>query len=1796
MGGQDTVVISSAAQHSSDFWSHAVTLLDCFLLLVARVAMAAVFDAEEFCLRCRAVILAHLCGHYRDDPQGFTLSCFLELFETGCNSGVSSPRSLDAPWWQSIIERASSLETSLSDLISSPQSRTGCSPRPLYLETINHLQNAMATRHQAQLFPHGRDPAVNPVVTVTEQRLAIITQTQTLLSTLTATLTVTPAPVTSTATVLSTTTSTTTATSLATVTVNLLVSFRPIDICKGTMLTQTLPAQTLTATLPAVTQYITQTITATSVSISTSLSIQTLPAVVQVTTTTTTSIPPAITITSTSTPPAVVQLITTTTTVTSTPPALVQLVTTTTTSIPPAIVQLITSTATITSIPPAVVQLVTTTTTSIPPAVTLTSTSTLPVGGFITRSLVQRKRSCWTCGFSALKKVYELKKSTETSEDCTIRSLRRINVASRFEFFFETEPASSCVYDELITITTTSIPLASTLTATVTETQPPILFTTITSELRISTATEVQITTLTLPQQTVLSTLSTTSYVPHPDLGLWTLDFGSPESYLDLGFSHILRRALQFAVQERITLTELTTLTEISTRPAVTISLTDTVITTETLPAETVTFNGTIYITPPPVTVTEDRTLQVTQTLDPFTITRENTIQVTETLPAETVTFNGTIYVTPSPVIVTVDNTVRETTTLEPSTIFQTVDNTIRITETLPASTVTFNGTIYVTPPPVTVVENSIIRTTETLAPSTVTLDPSTVLVTPSPVTVTLEASTTTLENTLFTTLTVTQISIVTTVQDSAIRTTEFSCRDTTVYQTTTLQTAFVNGTTVTRTASEMVQITLPPVTTTSLSTIVAVSTILLKSTVIDRIPTTLYATKTLVENSIITSTTTELISFTSTYTSFVDAEEVVTSTTTLIRPTTYTEFKTVSFGMNEYIYDTTTLFETFTDTSLILGTTTEFRTVCSPVPTTIVEYRTVYKPHATLSSHPSLILNSSIRQSSAVCPPLATTFFRLRLLTRTVPVTRTTTVSIPQATVTTIERITDSVVHTKTEFLLGTTTRFIPKFVPYTTTYTPPVVYVTSIQTLIKTSVLPASILTSTWVFNAPVSTSIKTLFIGPSSPARTVTRTISLPPRVSMAYRILTLPASTITTTSVLPAATKSVTRTLCLAHTKRGSSQKPGTVGPKSSSNAQAPATLISTATTTTTLVLSGAIVTSTAFLPERTVSITRYHIVTTVLTQRETLNPPATSSLVEKTTTHQVFTTTSPQAISTSISTAFVGPAVTEVPHIQTVTATHISIRISRTTATVRDTTTIFSALLVYTTVTDLTIRTAPGPYISTSTILRSLTNYRTVKAWTTRTIFATQISVITSTRALSTSIVWRPTTIYSTNLIPTTFTLTSTALSVIERGFTTTIFTGRTVTTTVTAEQLNLPIRAEPTQILPSNVKPSYDLVMEDSRIAAGADEGADRLSVLTSDDDLEPHEPCLFLGFSPEDWAPDFLGTRSVVVKKARAAEDVGTGNRIAAKIVVNNYKYFLTPHRVLEIHPAKISSPFKMVQYANFLFPLYVYPINNAWEPLTFAAAQYPDVTFTAVINPSTGPAPDANGCPNKDYVEAIHALNQYPNIHTMGYVHTANRWDCGSSGTDICFCTAPAADVKANITTYASWKTKGCEGWSTQNPDIHIDSIFIDEAPGTDGGNCLSYMTDLTNHAKSSLTTASGGEVLFNAGAQTELSYFDVADVVILFENTQAEYEAIPDIGVRNGNGQYHAKSSIIIHSASNATNLIQRDTSTILGLGSDAFHSMFYTDRSSDHYAYFPYDWAQIVEEVNAVAQANKAILGA
>lgn len=220
----------------------------------------------------------------------------------------------------------------------------------------------------------------------------------------------------------------------------------------------------------------------------------------------------------------------------------------------------------------------------------------------------------------------------------------------------------------------------------------------------------------------------------------------------------------------------------------------------------------------------------------------------------------------------------------------------------------------------------------------------------------------------------------------------------------------------------------------------------------------------------------------------------------------------------------------------------------------------------------------------------------------------------------------------------------------PFTTTYSLPASYITSTQSLIVTSFLPASTFTSTLLLPELVSTSVQTIFVTSSLPGTTAFSTFVPPPSISTAYQTVTLPASTITSTYVLPISTEFITRTVSLLQTNSAGSSDVGVAEVGGDADGQASA--VQTRTVTITSHLPGAVVTSTAFLPgltfEQTVSLTVLRTVTAVITQRKTLNIFVTSTLPQETATSTVFaTTTLPQATASFASTALIGPKVIEV---------------------------------------------------------------------------------------------------------------------------------------------------------------------------------------------------------------------------------------------------------------------------------------------------------------------------------------------------------------------------------------------------------------------------------------------------------------------------------------------------------------------------------------------------------------------
>ncbi|MCJ1264688.1 hypothetical protein MMC22_004562 [Lobaria immixta] len=257
-------------------------------------------------------------------------------------------------------------------------------------------------------------------------------------------------------------------------------------------------------------------------------------------------------------------------------------------------------------------------------------------------------------------------------------------------------------------------------------------------------------------------------------------------------------------------------------------------------------------------------------------------------------------------------------------------------------------------------------------------------------------------------------------------------------------------------------------------------------------------------------------------------------------------------------------------------------------------------------------------------------------------------------------------------------------------------------------------------------------------------------------------------------------------------------------------------------------------------------------------------------------------------------------------------------------------------------------------------------------------------------------------------------------------------------------------------------------------------------------------------------------------------------------------------------------------------LFPLYIYPTQNAWTPLFTAANTYPNLTFLAVINPDNGPGPSV--CPDASYTAAIHTLNSYPNIVTLGYVHTAARYDCGASGTDICPATRTQADLQAEINQYENWSSSSAGGCSTSSSSsIQVNGIFFDESPTVAAD--VTYMQTISAYVRGKLTH--GTKILNNAGVAVDEGYWNYADYINVFENTEAAYRTT-DIDALVGD---HAdQATLIIHTYQSNLQTEEDDVDTIIDTG---IVGVFISERTvaQNPYNAFPANWAQLCEYVDA-----------
>jgi hypothetical protein len=133
----------------------------------------------------------------------------------------------------------------------------------------------------------------------------------------------------------------------------------------------------------------------------------------------------------------------------------------------------------------------------------------------------------------------------------------------------------------------------------------------------------------------------------------------------------------------------------------------------------------------------------------------------------------------------------------------------------------------------------------------------------------------------------------------------------------------------------------------------------------------------------------------------------------------------------------------------------------------------------------------------------------------------------------------------------------------------------------------------------------------------------------------------------------------------------------------------------------------------------------------------------------------------------------------------------------------------------------------------------------------------------------------------------------------------------------------------------------------------------------------------------------------------------------------------------------------------AGILFPFYIYPskVNSCdqWTPMITALNDHPDLPFTLIINPDSGPG--SGSTPDSQYQDCLPTLRgtMNSNVLLIGYVYTS-------------YGTRSSSDVEADISTYNNWP-------SSYKPD----GIFFDEVPtnlsyANTYSSYVDYVNDLT------------------------------------------------------------------------------------------------------------------------------------
>ncbi|RAL07903.1 spherulation-specific family 4 protein [Aspergillus homomorphus CBS 101889] len=196
----------------------------------------------------------------------------------------------------------------------------------------------------------------------------------------------------------------------------------------------------------------------------------------------------------------------------------------------------------------------------------------------------------------------------------------------------------------------------------------------------------------------------------------------------------------------------------------------------------------------------------------------------------------------------------------------------------------------------------------------------------------------------------------------------------------------------------------------------------------------------------------------------------------------------------------------------------------------------------------------------------------------------------------------------------------------------------------------------------------------------------------------------------------------------------------------------------------------------------------------------------------------------------------------------------------------------------------------------------------------------------------------------------------------------------------------------------------------------------------------------------------------------------------------------------------------------AKVIIPFYIYPDPGKWTPLLNLITTFPDVHFTVIINPSSGPG--TSTLPDAAFLSAVPTLTQHSNVLAIGYVPTQKG-------------TRALADVERDINTYANWPT------AANNASFAVHGIFLDEAPNAYSAELVSYYSTLASLIRSKTGLGPENYVVTNPGIPPDQAYLPLADSTVVFESPYTSFQdAIKADTFRAINGTSHSTLASMVY----------------------------------------------------------------